>query len=446
MALWNPLAYHTSNDLINNVGNIDGYISCYSKLVDSFFTLKFNKPIIGYINHTLSEPILELSVNIHKCFYIGLNWEKLSTLTPERTKILNILKNLEKYNLISIYGPTQIGGVELWKGYSSYSGEIPFNGVSVIYEIKKCGVCLVFSSDNHINSGIASNRLFEGLAAGVPLICDKNPFIQEWFGDNVFYIDTTDLNCVGQIINHINYMRENPSIVLEKMEKCRKIFIDNFLLDKQISSLLLNIMNNYSQLGQDVEVLKFYNHKENGFYIEIGASDGITLSNTYLLATKYNWKGICVEPIPKNFELLCKNRPYAACCNNAVYNESNKEVIFDIANNDDLLSGINSHIDCHKNSVDNNKTQIIVTTITLNDLLEKYNAPLFIDYMSLDTEGSELEILKSVDLTKYIFGLIDVEHNFIEPRRSQIRELLESNGYIFIKENQWDDCYKHSSI
>ena len=202
----------------------------------------------------------------------------------------------------------------------------------------------------------------------------------------------------------------------------------------------------YSQIGQDLDVVKFYNHKKNGYYVEIGANDGITLSNTYLLAIKYNWKGICVEPIPKIFELLCKNRPFAKCCNNAVYIESNKEVIFDIANNNDLLSGKSEHIDCHKKTVDNNKTQIIVTTITLNDLLEKYNAPLFIDYMSLDTEGSELEILKSVDLTKYIFGLIDIEHNFIEPRRSQIRELLCSNGYTYIKENQWDDCYKHSSI
>ena len=202
----------------------------------------------------------------------------------------------------------------------------------------------------------------------------------------------------------------------------------------------------YSQIGQDLAVVKFYTHKKNGYYVEIGANDGITLSNTYLLGIKYNWKGICVEPIPKNFELLCKNRPFAKCSNNAVYIESNKEVIFDIANNNDLLSGISEHIDCHKKTVDNNKTQIIVTTITLNDLLEKYNAPLFIDYMSLDTEGSELEILKSVDLTKYIFGLIDIEHNFIEPRRSQIRELLCSNGYTYIKENQWDDCYKHSSI
>lgn len=202
----------------------------------------------------------------------------------------------------------------------------------------------------------------------------------------------------------------------------------------------------YSQIGQDLEVLKFYNFKENGFFIEIGASDGISLSNTYLLETNFNWKGICVEVIPTRFELLCKNRPNSLCCNNAVYNESNKQVTFDIANNYDLLSGITSHIDSYINEVNENKTQIIVNTISFNDLLEKFNAPLFIDYLSLDTEGSELEILKSVDLQKYTFGLIDVEHNYVEPRRSQIRDLLISNGYEYIRENRWDDCYKHKSV
>jgi len=247
MALWNPLNFHKDTDL-NNVCSVDGYISCYSKSVDDFFISKCNKPVIGYINHTLSEPILDLSININKCFYIGLNWEKLNTLTPERTKILNILKKLEVYNLISIYGPKKIGDIELWKGYRSYIGEIPFDGTSVIYEIKKCGICLVFSSDSHINAGISSNRLFEGLAAGVPLICDKNPFILKWFEDNVFYIDTTQSNCAEQIINHIKYIRENPSVVLKKMENCRKIFTDNFLLDKQLSLLLLNITNKSDSL------------------------------------------------------------------------------------------------------------------------------------------------------------------------------------------------------
>jgi FkbM family methyltransferase len=204
--------------------------------------------------------------------------------------------------------------------------------------------------------------------------------------------------------------------------------------------------NSYSQIGQDIEVLKFYNNKKNGFFIEIGASDGIELSNTYLLETKYEWKGICVEPIPNKYKLLYINRPNSLCYDYAVYNESNKQVIFDIANNYDLLSGISKNIDCHKNAVNNNKTQIIVNTITLNDLLEKSNAPFFIDYLSLDTEGSELEILKSTDFKKYTFGLIDVEHNFVEPRRSQIRELLTSNGYHYVRENKFDDCYKHNSL
>lgn len=206
-------------------------------------------------------------------------------------------------------------------------------------------------------------------------------------------------------------------------------------------------MKSFSQLGQDLEVLKFYNYKKrNRFFIEIGASDGIEFSNTYLLETEYDWKGICVEPIPNKYELLCKNRPNSLCYNKAVYNQSNKTVVFDISNDYDLLSGISDKIVYHKKIVDNNKTQILVNTITFNDLLEDSNAPLFIDYLSLDTEGSELEILKSVDLKKYRFGLIHVEHNYIEPTRSEIKNLLTANGYIYNDANQFDDCYKHYSI
>lgn len=209
---------------------------------------------------------------------------------------------------------------------------------------------------------------------------------------------------------------------------------------------LTNPVKGYSQIGQDLEVLKIYNNKHNGYFVEIGASDGIELSNTYLLESNYRWKGICVEPIPMKFELLCKNRPNSLCYRYAVYNESNKLVKFDICNSHSLLSGISNNIDCHKPIVDRNKTQIMTTTITLNDLLTKTNSPSFIEYLSLDTEGSELEILKSVDFQKYTFGVIDVEHNYIEPRRSLIKELLTSNGYHYMRENQFDDCYRHNSV
>jgi hypothetical protein len=197
----------------------------------------------------------------------------------------------------------------------------------------------------------------------------------------------------------------------------------------------------YSQIGQDLDVLKIYNNKKNGYFVEIGAYDGITLSNTYLLETQYDWKGICSEPIPEKYESLKKNRPNSHCDNNAVFNETGKTVQFDIANDQSVLSGISKYIDKHTEEVNKNKKQINVTTITLNDLLNKYDAPSFIEYLSIDTEGTELEILKGCDFDKYSFGFITIEHNFVEPRRSEMRNFLISKGYRFYKENEFDDDY-----
>lgn len=201
-----------------------------------------------------------------------------------------------------------------------------------------------------------------------------------------------------------------------------------------------------SQLKQDLNVLKFYNDKQDGFFVEIGASDGISLSNTYLLEKSYNWTGICAEPIPSDFLKLKTTRDRSFCCDNAVYSISGLNLKFDIPHHSRLFSGISTHIDCHKDLVNKNKTTITVTTISLVDLLDKYNSPNFIEYLSLDTEGTEYEILRSFDFNKYTFGLIDVEHNFIEPRRSQIKKLLTENGYVYLGENKWDDSYKHSSV
>ena len=202
----------------------------------------------------------------------------------------------------------------------------------------------------------------------------------------------------------------------------------------------------YSQIGQDLRVIQTYNNKEDGFFIEIGASDGINLSNTYLLETKYKWKGICCEPVPNKFKELVNNRPNSICYSEAVFNQSGLSLNFDIANNFDLLSGISEYIDAYKSTVDKNKTSIEVQTISLLDVLEKSNAPKFIEYMSIDTEGSELEIIKNFDFEKYTFGLIDIEHNYIEPRRTEIYNLLSSKGYVYEGENKWDDMYIHNSV
>jgi FkbM family methyltransferase len=127
-----------------------------------------------------------------------------------------------------------------------------------------------------------------------------------------------------------------------------------------------------------------------------------------------------------------------------VYNTSDTEIEFDMTT-DTLLAGISDKIpkdSFHYNYVKNNKKTIKVQTITFTDLLDRNNAPNIIDYLSLDTEGSEYDILLSLDFNKYKIKLIDVEHNYIEPTRSNIKNLLLNNGYEYIAENQWDDSYK----
>ena len=113
-------------------------------------------------------------------------------------------------------------------------------------------------------------------------------------------------------------------------------------------------LKSFSQLGQDLEVLKFYNNKKNGYFIEMGASDGIELSNTFMLEKDYNWTGMCIEPIPRRYAELVMNRPNSVCCNEVVYGETGTDVVFDIANGYDLFSGISYNIDCHSERVNEN--------------------------------------------------------------------------------------------
>lgn len=86
-----------------------------------------------------------------------------------------------------------------------------------------------------------------------------------------------------------------------------------------------------------------------------------------------------------------------------------------------------------------------VTSVSLNDLLSEYGAPQTVDYLSIDTEGTELEILSATDFPKWRFEVVTVEHNG-EPHRTAIRELMTRQGYMNIlpEVSGWDDWYVHS--
>jgi len=234
LALWNPIRFHSKVELAE-IMNVDGFLSAHSNYVDDAIKSESDKPFLGYLNTSTDGPIYPFTFGEYTCFYAGMNW-KISE-DDIRNKIYQLIKLLDPTNIVATYGLKPN-----WKGYRSYRGEIPFDGVSMIKEIHKCGICLVLSSEHHITESICSCRVFEGLAAGVPIIADKNPFFQEWFGDNLFYIDTEDaMVAARQIVKYISYFKSNPEETMAKMENCRKVFLENFLLDKQLLEVIENV-------------------------------------------------------------------------------------------------------------------------------------------------------------------------------------------------------------
>lgn len=198
------------------------------------------------------------------------------------------------------------------------------------------------------------------------------------------------------------------------------------------------IQQSKSQLTQDLFVLSCLDFKRSGYFVEFGATNGIDLSNTLLLEKEFGWNGILAEPSKNWHQDLLGNRSSHIELK-AVYNKSNEKLSFLEASTPEL-STLNSFR--NKDSHNRRGQTSDVDTISLMDLLTKYDAPQIIDYLSIDTEGSELDILSNFDFEYYKFKVITVEHNFTE-QREKINQLLTSKGYkqVLKEISAFDDWY-----
>jgi len=200
-----------------------------------------------------------------------------------------------------------------------------------------------------------------------------------------------------------------------------------------------------SQLRQDLFVLTECKKKKAGYFVEFGATNGINGSNSYLLETEFSWTGILAEPARVWEKNLKANRPNASIETLCVWKDSNSSLTFN-ETDEPALSTVDSFSDkdLHSNLRLKGK-KYSVQTISLNDLLIKHRAPKYIDYLSIDTEGSEFEILEAFNFNEFSFGIITVEHNYT-PQREKIFALLTSHGYKRKYENisAFDDWYVKS--
>lgn len=184
-------------------------------------------------------------------------------------------------------------------------------------------------------------------------------------------------------------------------------------------------MNFYSQFGDDYLVWKFFNEKTDGFFIEVGAFNGKHLSNTYFLEQQ-GWDGICIEPFPKYFD-LCKQERKAHCINAACTSKSTTSVTF-WTEKDGLFSRIGGNKPPkvkHKEL-----TSIEVPGITLNQAIEQYPTNI-IDFLSVDVEGLEVNVLKGLNFKKHSPRLIVAEANWPIAIQHLDNFLVHKKGYIY---------------
>ena len=218
------------------------------------------------------------------------------------------------------------------------------------------------------------------------------------------------------------------------------------LLPLKILLVKLNIDVSFSGKDQDFWVIyKIFKKKKNGYFVDLAASNGILGSNTFLLERKYGWKGISIEPNPISFKKLIKNRN-SHNVNKVVTSKDNKIVEFVF--NGDIGGIIGENYDNKPskrskliNSLrQKNKVKKLYSQ-SLKTILEKYSAPKIIDYLSLDVEGSEFDILKDFPFKEYKFLSMTIERP-----TEELNKLLFRNDYLFVKNHKVDSFYVHKDM
>jgi len=211
-------------------------------------------------------------------------------------------------------------------------------------------------------------------------------------------------------------------------------------------------MENYkSQHGQDKWLNEnFFKNKKGGSFIEIGAYDGIAFSNTYYYEVELGWTGICVEPLTYLWDSLRKSRS-CFCFNCAISDTTGILPFKQIRGYTSMLSGLVGEYDVrHLNRVDtelktiegNSTETIMVEARSLSDVISETPMKHF-DLCSIDVEGGELGVLKSIDFTKYTIDFFVIE-NFFEDK--EIREFLRKKGYSLVANLGCDDVFKRGEV
>ena len=177
-----------------------------------------------------------------------------------------------------------------------------------------------------------------------------------------------------------------------------------------------------SENGQDLFALFSNKYKRGGTFLEFGAYDGVTFSNTFLLERLFNWSGLLLDPIPRHFEQMKLNRNCISI--HAAITASKKEFLKIL---ESPASNLSKPVSKRSITDKNHK----VPAFTLSEIIDKYFPTKSLDFLSIDVEGEDLEILASIDFSKYEINSICVEHND-RIGSDEFLKYMEESGYALV--------------
>lgn len=189
-----------------------------------------------------------------------------------------------------------------------------------------------------------------------------------------------------------------PRRIIEGIQFVRKNYTD------------ICAVKSYSQEGEDMILRRFFENKDVGFYIDVGAHHPKRFSNTYYFYKK-GWKGINIDAMPNSMKVFDKLRKRDINIEAAISNE--KIILTYYEFNETALNGFSKPISLMRNELENYSIvdSYPITTKTLDEVLNTFikEIPEEIDFITIDVEGFDFNVLRSLDLNKYRPGLILIE-------------------------------------
>lgn len=299
--------------------------------------------------------------------------------------------------------------------YNRYNGKIEFCERNFDIMFNKMSTCEEFIG---ADSGMAWISAFCKIKTRV-IIGEKLKYTPYAFSDIPWVSiekETISFKEIVKFNNNTTCIEENQlkDIKSHLFYINRKINDDHNLLVKYILENTYKDnrfgLKSYSQLGQDNFVYDILEMKKRGIFVDIGASEPITYSNTYGLETQLDWTGVLVESNSDMQIMLKEQRRSKVYQSGFIYKDGNSNI---------------------------------------NDILLETNAT-HIDYLSVDIDGDEYEVIKTIDFNKFTFSIIDVEHDIYRhnklDKRNNISNHLSFNGYHYFYSVGVDDIFISTAI